>query len=168
MKQLVIKRDKDNENLILVLEDGILVEKHLENISKKNIEGNIFVGKVQNVLPGLESAFVNIGKNRNAFLSIKDLLPKIDQTKQNKVKDDKKINEIIKPGMPIIVQVRKDTSVKKGVRVTTHLNIPGRFVVLCPNTPFITVSQKIESKEIREKLIKTIKKYLPNDLRSNN
>ena len=167
MKQLVIKKEEKDENLILVLEDGILVEKHLENIKNKNIEGNIFIGKVQNVLPGLESAFVNIGKNRNAFLAIKDLLPKIDQTKETKIENEKKINQIIKPGMPIVVQVRKDTSVKKGVRVTTHLNIPGRFIVLCPNTPFITVSQKIESKIKRQELIETVKKYLPEDLRSN-
>ena len=161
MKQIVIKRKEDNENLILVLENGILVEKHLENTKNRNIEGNIFIGKVQNVLPGLDSAFVNIGKNRNAFIAVKDILPKIDVVKENDKIGKETINKLIKPGNPIIVQVKKDTSTKKGVRVTTHLNIPGRFVVLCPNTPFITVSQKVKEKE---KLKKIVSENLPENL----
>ncbi|MGN1298839.1 MAG: Rne/Rng family ribonuclease [Candidatus Scatovivens sp.] len=162
MKQIVIKKKEENENLILVLEDGILVEKHLENTENRNIEGNIFIGKVQNVLPGLESAFVNIGKNRNAFITIKDILPKEDITKNKKSKKDiDPINKLIKPGDPIIVQVKKDTTTKKGVRVTTHLNIPGRFVVLCPNTPFITVSQKVKEKD---RLKKIVSENLPTNL----
>ena len=161
MKQIVIKRKEDNENLILVLENGILVEKHLENTKNRNIEGNIFIGKVQNVLPGLDSAFVNIGKNRNAFIAVKDILPKIDIVKDSDKNNKETINKLIKPGNPIIVQVKKDTSTKKGVRVTTHLNIPGRFVVLCPNTPFITVSQKVKEKE---KLKKIVSENLPENL----
>ena len=161
MKQIVIKRKEDNENLILVLENGILVEKHLENTKNKNIEGNIFIGKVQNVLPGLDSAFVNIGKNRNAFIAVKDILPKIDIVKEGNKNNKETINKLIKPGNPIIVQVKKDTTTKKGVRVTTHLNIPGRFVVLCPNTPFITVSQKVKEKE---KLKKIVSENLPKNL----
>lgn len=160
MKQLVITRKEKGENLILLLEDGILVEKHLENTNNKNIEGNIFVGKVQNVLPGLESAFVNIGKNRNAFIAVKDILPKKDKLKDSS-EDNEHINKIIKPGEPLIVQVKKDSSVKKGVRVSTHLNIPGRFIALCPNTPFVTVSQKVTDKAQREKLKELVKKYLP-------
>ena len=161
MKQIVIKRKEDNENLILVLENGILVEKHLENTKNKNIEGNIFIGKVQNVLPGLDSAFVNIGKNRNAFIAVKDILPKIDIVKESDKNNKETINKLIKPGNPIIVQVKKDTTTKKGVRVTTHLNIPGRFVVLCPNTPFITVSQKVNEKE---RLKKIVSENLPKNL----
>lgn len=162
MKQIVIKRKEEHEILILVLENGILVEKHLENTENKNIEGNIFIGKVQNVLPGLESAFVNIGKNRNAFISLKDILPKEDIAKNEKSSNNiQKINDLIKPGTPIIVQVKKDTTTKKGVRVTTHLNIPGRFVVLCPNTPFITVSQKVKE---RERVKKIVSKNLPKEL----
>ena len=154
MKQIVIKKSENNENLILLLEDGILVEKHLENTKNKNIEGNIFIGKVQNVLPGLDSAFVNIGKNRNAFIVVKDILPKIDIVKQENNEENKeKINKLIKPGQPLLVQVKKDTTTRKGVRVTTHLNIPGRFVVLCPNTPFVTVSQKIKEKERLKQLV---------------
>ena len=161
MKQIVIKRKEDNENLILVLENGILVEKHFENTKNRNIEGNIFVGKVQNVLPGLDSAFVNIGKNRNAFIAVNDILPKIDIVKENNKKSKETINKLVKPGNPIIVQVKKDTTTKKGVRVTTHLNIPGRFVVLCPNTPFITVSQKVKEKE---KLKTIVSENLPENL----
>ncbi len=160
MKQIVIKRKENGENLILLLDDGILVERHFENTQNKNIEGNIYIGKVQNVLPGLGSAFVNIGKNRNAFIATKDILPKQDVVKDEK-QEDIEITKLIKPGDPLLVQVKKDTGTKKGVRVTTHLNIPGRFIALCPNTPFVTVSQKIKNKQ---KFKKIVKNNLPEDL----
>ena len=161
MKQIVIKKISEDENLILLLEDGILIEKHLENSNNKNIEGNIYIGKVQNVLPGLDATFVNIGKNKNAFIAANDIIPKKDILKEDIKQDKEVINKLVRPGDPILVQVKKDTCMKKGVRLTTHLKIPGRFVVLCPNTPFITVSQKIGDKEKREQLIKVIRKNLP-------
>ena len=161
MKQIVIKKISENENLILLLEDGILIEKHLENSNNKNIEGNIYIGKVQNVLSGLDATFVNIGKNKNAFIAASDIMPKQDILKEESKQSKQTINKLVRPGDPILVQVKKDTCMKKGVRLTTHLKIPGRFVVLCPNTPFITVSQKIGNKEKREELIRLIRKNLP-------
>lgn len=163
MKQIVIKKISNEENLILLLEDGILIEKHLENSNNKNIEGNIYIGKVQNVLPGLDATFVNIGKNKNAFIAANDILPKQDILKEGKVQDKEKINKLVRPGDLILVQVKKDTCMKKGVRLTTHLKIPGRFVVLCPNTPFVTVSGKITDKKKREDLIDFISQELPKE-----
>jgi ribonuclease G len=159
MKELVIC-NSNNRKIIALLEDEELVEKYEEDESNKSIEGNIYVGKVQNVLTGLQSAFINIGEKRNAFIHVKDILPKVDITKTNKV-EEKNINELIKPGDPIIVEVKKESVDKKGPRLSTHINLTSRFIVFMPNASFITLSQKIENEEERERLKNIVKKYLP-------
>ena len=159
MKELVILRD-ENKRIIALLEDEELVEKYEEDETNKSIEGNIYVGKVQNVLNGLQSAFVNIGEKRTAFIHAKDILPKIDITKETPV-EEKPITELIKPGDPIIVEVRREAIDKKGPRLSTHISLSSRFIVFMPNATFITVSQKIENKEERERLKQLVKKCLP-------
>lgn len=159
MKELVILRD-ENKRIIALLEDEELVEKYEEDETNKSIEGNIYVGKVQNVLNGLQSAFVNIGEKRTAFIHAKDILPKIDITKEAPA-EEKPIAELIKPGDPIIVEVRREAIDKKGPRLSTHISLSSRFIVFMPNATFITVSQKIENKEEKERLKQIVKKYLP-------
>lgn len=159
MKELIIKQIEDY-NIITLVENGILVEKYQENIKNKSIEGNIYVGKVQNVLPGLQSAFIDIGEKRNAFIHVKDILPKKDITKDAEVQDVP-INKLIKPGDPIIVEVKRETVEHKGAKVSTHINIVGRFVVFMPNAPFITVSQKIENKQEKKRLKTLVQEVLP-------
>ena len=88
MYEIVISGKKDNKEIYL-LENGILVEMIKE---QKNIEGNIYLGKVQNILPGMQAAFIDIGEDKNAFIHLKDILPKIDETKQ-KQEIDKNIKE---------------------------------------------------------------------------
>ena len=164
MKELIIK-SKDNSKIIMLVENGILIEKYEENEEKKRIEGNIYIGKVQNVLPGMQAAFVNIGENKNTFIHLKDILPKQDSTVITTNSEDKNINikDVIKPGMPILVEVKRDSTVKKGARVSTHISIPGRFIVFMPNTPFITISQKINQSSEKERLMGIVKKLLPED-----
>ena len=164
MKELIIK-SKDNSKIIMLVENGILIEKYEENEEKKRIEGNIYIGKVQNVLPGMQAAFVNIGENKNTFIHLKDILPKQDSTVITTNSEDKNINikDVIKPGMPILVEVKRDSTVKKGARVSTHISIPGRFIVFMPNTPFITISQKINQTSEKERLMGIVKKLLPED-----
>lgn len=159
MKELIISNSKDIK-IIGLIEDGELVEEYEEDEKNKSIEGNIYIGKVQNVLTGLQSAFVNIGEKRNAFIHVKDIRPKIDITKNEKV-DDRPINELIKPGEPIIVEVKKEAVDKKGPRLSTHISLTSRFIVFMPNASFITLSQKIEDKNERERLKNIVKKYLP-------
>lgn len=163
MKELIIK-SKDNSKIIMLVENGILIEKYEENEEKKRIEGNIYIGKVQNVLPGMQAAFVNIGENKNTFIHLKDILPKQDSTVIN-TSEEKNVNikDVIKPGMPILVEVKRDSTVKKGARVSTHISIPGRFIVFMPNTPFITISQKINQTSEKERLMEIVKKLLPED-----
>ena len=164
MLELIIDKEPDKKNIMLV-ENGILIEKHEEHEKHQRLEGNIYCGKVQNVLPGMQSAFIDIGDKRNTFIRLKDLLPKEDETKTN-IEDKIKnidIKDIIKKDMKILVQVKRDGTESKGARVSTHINLPGRFVVFMPNTNFITVSQKIQKEEERNRLINIIKTVLPKD-----
>lgn len=163
MLELIVNKELNKKNILLV-ENGILVEKHEEHFNHQRIEGNIYYGKIQNVLEGMQSAFIDIGNERNTFIRLKDLLPKYDETKEN-VEDilkNKSIKEVIKIGMKILVQVKRDGTESKGARVSTHINLPGRFVVFLPNSTFITVSQKIENSKERERLINIVKSVIPN------
>ena len=164
MLDLIINKETDKKSIMLV-ENGILVEKHEEHENHQRLEGNIYAGKVQNVLSGMQSAFIDIGDTRNTFIRLKDLLPKEDETKSdiNKKIVNTNINDIIKMDEKILVQVKRDGTESKGARVSTHINLPGRFVVFMPNTSFITVSQKIENQEERNRLINIAKKVLPKD-----
>lgn len=158
MRELLITYYKDKKT-ILLLEDGNLVEKY-EDDKKQLIEGNIYVGKVQNILKGLQSAFVNIGEGKNAFIHLKDVLPKKDT---NIVNDFEKnnIEEIIKTGDKIVVEVKRESTNYKGPRVSTHITLAGLYIVLMPNSPFLTISKKIEDEKERERLKQIILPLLP-------
>lgn len=160
MKKELIICNYNDKKLIALLENEELVERYEEDENDKSIEGNIYVGKIQNILTGLQSAFVNIGEKKNAFIHVKDILPKVDITKENLV-DAKPINELVKPGDPLIVEVKKEAIDKKGPRLSTHITLTSRFVVFMPNATFVTVSQKIEDEKERDRLKAIVEKYLP-------
>lgn len=159
MKEILINQSKDKKQ-ILLLEDGNLVEKYEENKDIQRIEGNIYIGRVENVLQGMQSAFVDIGQEKNTFIHLRDILPKID-VKDGIKKQDKKIKEVIKIGMPLLVQVKRDFTEAKGAKVSTHISINSRFIVLMPNTTIITISQKIEDEKEKNRLTEIARKYLP-------
>lgn len=162
MLEIIINKEPDKKSIMLV-ENGILVEKHEEHHNRQRLEGNIYCGRVQNVLEGMQSAFIDIGDKRNTFIRLKDLLPKEDESKNDdKYKlPDCNIKDFVKQDMKILVQVKRDGTEKKGARVSTHINLPGRFVVFMPNSNFITVSQKIENEEEKQRLINIVKNILP-------
>ena len=165
MLELIINKEPDKKTIMLV-ENGILVEKHEEHENHQRLEGNIYCGKVQSVLQGMQSAFIDIGDKRNTFIRLKDLLPKEDETKtdvNNKIKG-KDITDIINAGTKILVQVKRDGTESKGARVSTHINLPGRFVVFMPNTNFVTVSQKIQDETEKNRLIKLVKENLQENM----
>ena len=151
MKELLISQDEELIKIYLI-ENEKLVEYYEEELDYNSIEGNIYVGKVQNVVPGLEAAFINIGENKNAFIHRKDLL---------NYNEDLPINKIIKPGEKLLVQVIKDKVQKKGAKLSEKLSIRGRLIVLHPNRSFITVSSKIKNEEKKEELKKLLKELLP-------
>lgn len=148
MKEIIVNATNEKKDILFV-EDGHLLEKYEEYEEFERLEGNIYLGKVMDILPGMQAAFVDIGDEKNAFLHIKDIVPKVSNQTGNKNEDLNKYNikDYISVGMPVIVEVKKDKTDKKGAKVSTNLNIAGKFVVIIPNSEFVTVSQKIENKD---------------------
>ncbi|MCR5185875.1 MAG: Rne/Rng family ribonuclease [Clostridia bacterium] len=159
MKELIVC-NRNNRKIIGLVEEEELVELYEEDSNNRSIEGNIYIGKVQNVILGLQSAFVNIGEKRNAFIHVKDVLPKLDITKQEKG-EYPPISSLVKSGMPIIVEVKKEAVDKKGPRLSTHITITSRLIVYMPNSEFVTISQKIENEKERKRLKDIVEKHLP-------
>ncbi len=162
MQELLIDVSKNKKN-ILLLENGKLIERYVEEEGQERLEGNIYLGIVENVLPGMQAAFVDIGKEKNTFIHIRDILPKVSNETGNKNENFSKydIKEYLKAGSPVLVQVKKDSTNKKGARISAHLSLPGRFVVIMPNEDFITISQKIDNENERDRLRSIVKKCLP-------
>lgn len=165
MKEIIINCTNE-KNIITLVDNYNVVEKYEEDEKKQRIEGNIYLGKIQRVLPGLQAVFVDIGNNKNAFLHIKDIIPKASNQTGNKNEnfEGMDINKYVKVGMPVIVQVKKDQVMQKGPRVSTHINLPGRFIVIMPGTKFITTSQKIEDVDEIKRLKGIVEKNLNKDL----
>lgn len=158
MLEIFIDKQEKQEKVALV-ENGNLVEYYEEDENTDRKEGNIYVGIVKDIIPGMQSAFVDIGTEKNGFIHLKDILPKIDERKES-LEPNIEIGKVIKPNQKLLVQIKKDSNDKKGARVSTHINLPGKYIVLMPNTSFITVSQKIEDKAEQERLINLVKKYI--------
>ena len=162
MIELVInKKDKTKE--ISLLEDQILIEHYEENGEEERKEGNIYLGIVKDIIPGMQSAFINIGTEKNSFIHLKDILPKIDETKEKQTLEQTIIQKEIKQNQKLLVQVKKDSNEKKGARVSTHINLPSTYIVLMPDTDIVTISQKIEDKKEQERLIKIVRQNLSKD-----
>ena len=155
----IFVRKNNNKKEIALVENGILVEYYEEENEEDRKEGNIYIGIVKDIIEGMQSAFVNIGTEKNSFIHLKDVLPKIDEVKE-KVDLSANIKNVLKSNQKLLVQVKKDSNEKKGARVSTHINLPSKFIVLMPNTNIITVSQKIEDKKEQERLIKIVKENL--------
>ena len=163
MQEILVNVDKQRNKTIVVVENGRLVEKYQENDGAERLEGNIYIGKVQNVLLGMQAAFVDIGKEKNTFIHIRDVMPKASNETGNKNEPLNKYNikDYIRTEMPILVQVKKDSTSKKGARVSTHMNITGRYIVLMPKSEFITVSKKIEDIKEKNRLLNIVKPIVP-------
>ena len=158
MTEIFVQKNSERREIAL-LENEKLIEYYEEDDSIKRKEGNIYIGIVKDIVKGMQSAFVDIGTEKNSFIHVKDILPKIDETKEHQEKSTD-ISKIIKPKQKILVQVKKDSNSKKGARVSTHINLPSKYIVLMPNTDIVTVSQKIEDEKEQKRLIKLVKENL--------
>ena len=158
MLELLISKQKDKKEIGLI-ENDKLVEYYIEEENENRFEGNIYVGVIKDIVKGMQSAFVDIGIEKNSFIHLKDLLPKVDETKQ-KISDMPDIVDFVKFNQKIIVQVKKDSNNQKGARVSTHINLPSKYIVLMPNTDIITISQKITDKKEHDRLFKIVKENL--------
>lgn len=145
MKEIVVNVERE-ETRVGILEDGVLAELYIERVGSQRLVGNIYKGIVENVLPGMQAAFVDIGLEKNAFLYVGDIIYEDEKI------STKNIRDVLKVGQEIIVQVVKEPIGTKGARVTTQLTLPGRYLVLMPTVDYVGVSRRIESESERERL----------------
>lgn len=157
-KQVIIDSGLCEER-IAILENNKLVEIYIERLEEKKIIGNIYKGKIMNILPGIEAAFVDIGTDRNAFLHLNDVIQSFGFQNDK----DTDIKKLIKTGQEIVVQVIKEAILPKGAKVTTNISLPGRYLVLMPNNNTIAVSRRIEQEEERERLKKIVQRIKKNN-----
>lgn len=162
----IIVNVSNRETRIALLEDRQLTEYRVER--EERVVGSIFKGIVQNVLPGMDAAFVDIGLERNAFLYVADIIPdegSNDNSPASLKRSElrrRKIKDLLKPGQQVMVQVTKGPRGTKGARVSTRIALPGRYVVLLPEANNVGVSRKIDERAERERLRKLGDKIVPN------
>ena len=159
MSESILINVTPQETRVAVLEQGAVQELHIERSTSLGLVGNIYRGEVCRVLPGMQSAFVEIGLQRAAFLHVADIL------ECNGAETEKTIQEVLHEGQPLIVQVVKEPLGTKGARLTTQISIAGRFLVYLPQQQHIGVSQRIEDEKERELLRERLTRLLPTDRR---
>src|SRR6184192_692172 len=170
-REIVINAAK-HESRIAVLDDGQVVELWVERTRHRTIVGNIYKGRVTKVLPGMQSAFVELGLERDAFLYVSDVVEDFEENDSETSDDftldeaprpETSISDLLREGQEIVVQVSKDTIAGKGARITSHITLPGRFLVYMPTVNHIGVSRRIESDEERLRLKHVLETIRPAD-----
>lgn len=161
-KEIIVNCDS-RQTRVAVVENGQLVEAYMERPLEQRVVGNIYKGIVENVLPGMQAAFVNAGLERNTFLYVADAIPGLDEFPEGVPKANKKatIRELVHTGKDILVQVTKEPFGNKGARVTRHITLPGRYVVLMPTVDYVGVSRRIPDDAERERLRKAAQEVKP-------
>ena len=169
------------ETRVGLIEDGILQELYIERRRERSPVGNVYVGKVTRVLPGMQAAFIDVGLDRAAFLHVEDLQPLNADEEGDEAKNGKKskngkkqrgrrskrasrstpIRDLLKEGQELVVQVSKGPISTKGARVTSHLALPGRFVVYMPTVEHVGVSKRIGGEQERRRLKEVIESIKP-------
>jgi ribonuclease G len=176
MTREIIMNVMSTEKRAAVVEDGRLVELYIERATNERVAGNIYKGRVENVLPGMQAAFVNIGLERNTFLYVDDAVASLDfpdvdeevtadeEPEEEREKVSRRrltISDLLTVGQDIVVQVTKEPIGTKGARVVTNLTIPGRYLVLMPTVSYAGVSRRIEDSDERDRLRQIASKIKP-------
>ncbi len=174
MKREILMNTTAKETRVAILEDDALVELMVDRPDAARMVGDIYLGKVDAVLPGIQAAFVDIGTEKAAFLHVSDVAVEEEEESGAAAEDDDDedegkrrarryppIQDVVKKGQEIIVQVSKEPISTKGPRVTAHISLPGRFLVYMPGSDHVGVSRKIEDREERARLRALAKEILP-------
>lgn len=161
-RQMIV-RSKDGRIQIGVLEDGVLVEHYVARSQESSLIGNVYLGKVQNVLPSMEAAFVDIGRGRNAVLYSGEVDWDSAALDSDGKTQPRRIELALKPGDKVLVQVTKDPIGHKGARLTSQVSLPGRYLVYVPNGSMSGISRKLPDTE-RARLKKILKEVLPENV----
>ncbi|KAA9394017.1 Rne/Rng family ribonuclease [Kocuria coralli] len=156
VERKMVVREKDDRIQIGVLEDGVLAEHFVSHTQQDSLIGNVYLGKVQNVLPSMEAAFVDIGRGRNAVLYAGE----VNWDDAELGGSAKRIENALKPGDAVLVQVTKDPVGHKGARLTSQISLPGRYLVYVPGGSMTGISRKLPDVE-RQRLKKILKDRLP-------
>lgn len=158
VERVMVVREHDNRTQIAVLEDGVTVEHYVANKDDASMIGNVYLGRVQNVLPSMEAAFVDIGRGRNAVLYSGEV--DWDAATEEGGERPKKIEAALKTGDSVLVQVTKDPVGHKGARLTSQISLPGRFLVYVPAGGMNGISRKLPDTE-RSRLKDILKTVVP-------
>jgi ribonuclease E len=158
VERIMVVRQRGDRTQIAVLEDGILVEHYVDKASHQSYVGNVYLGRVQNVLPSMEAAFVDIGKGRNAVLYAGE----VNFDASGLEGESKRIESALKSGQSILVQATKDPIGHKGARLTSQVSLPGRYLVYVPGASMTGISRKLPDTE-RTRLKQILKQVMPED-----
>ncbi|MEO3814569.1 Rne/Rng family ribonuclease [Sphaerisporangium sp. B11E5] len=156
VERVMVVRRQAGRTQIAVMEDGVLVEHYVDRESSQSYVGNVYLGKVQNVLPSMEAAFIDGGKGRNAVLYAGE----VNFDTAGLEGQPKRIEAALKSGQSVLVQVTKDPMGHKGARLTSQISLPGRYLVYVPDGSMTGISRKLPDKE-RSRLKAILKKVMP-------
>src|SRR6476469_3227302 len=180
MNKEMIVSSNGHETMVAILEDDLVAEVFVERERQRGVVGNVYKGRVSKVLPGMQSSFIDIGLERDGFLYVTEVIDTVDEFDKLESGDDEvpragegaggrgqpreekpqpKIEDLLKEGQEILVQVVKEPLGTKGARLTSHATMPGRFLVFMPTVDHVGVSRKIESREERARLRGTVNQF---------
>src|SRR5262245_24752140 len=177
-KEMIISSN-GHETVVAILEDDLVAEIFVERERHRGVVGNVYKGRVSKVLPGMQSSFIDIGLERDGFLYVAEVIDTLvefarlesraddegkgsggaDKEKDERERQQAKIEDLLREGQEILVQVVKEPLGTKGARLTSHVTMPGRFLVFMPTVDHVGVSRKIESREERARLRGIVREF---------
>src|SRR3954469_14449347 len=174
-KEMIISSN-GHETMVAILEDDLVAEVFVERERQRGVVGNVYKGRVSKVLPGMQSSFIELGLERDGFLYVTEVIDTLDEfdklagdedddgggkgrPESRGEKASQKIEDLLKEGQEIVVQVVKEPLGTKGARLTSHVTMPGRFLVFMPTVDHIGVSRKIESRDERARLRGIVREF---------
>ena len=173
MTKEMIVSSNGHETMVAILEDDLVAEIFVERERQRGVVGNVYKGRVSKVLPGMQSSFIEIGLERDGFLYVAEVVDTLEEfdkleagdeddkgaPRRDDVRQQAKIEDLLKEGQEILVQVVKEPLGTKGARLTSHVTMPGRFLVFMPTVDHIGVSRKIESRDERSRLRGIVREF---------
>src|SRR5436309_748548 len=176
MTKEMIVSSNGHETMVAILEDDLVAEVFVERERHRGVVGNVSKGRVSKVLPGMQSSFIDVGLERDGFLYVADVVDTLEEFEKLEAADEEsngkggprdrggppvhqKIEDLLREGEEIIVQVVKEPLGTKGARLTSHVTMPGRFLVFMPTVDHVGVSRKIESREERSRLRSIVREF---------
>lgn len=160
MKRMLINAAEEEETRVAVTNNGLLTELYVERNTEEKFVGNIYKGRIANIEPAIQAAFVDFGRDKNGFLHLSDIMPAYVRSGNNR-NDRRSVQDCLKKGQEVIVQITKDQIGTKVPTLTTYISIPGRYVVLMPSVNKCGVSKKIDDEKERRRIRRILREINP-------